>query len=92
MSVVISDRPYADWLTKSLGYLESQNIQKLAIVGIDEKNHEVITGYFDCTFYDKACMAANIQADALFDSVLANADKIVQQADDMNDDDDDDEI
>lgn len=37
MSVVISDRPYADWLTKSLGYLESQNIQKLAIVGIDEK-------------------------------------------------------
>ena len=36
MSVVISDRPYADWLTKSLGYLESQNIQKLAIVGIDE--------------------------------------------------------
>ena len=60
--------------------------------GLMKKNHEVVTGYFDCTFSDKACMAANIQADALFDSVLANADKIVQQADNMNDDNDDDGI
>lgn len=84
MSIVISDQPYADWLAESLGYLESRNIQKLALVGIDEQHHEVVTGYFDCTFADKAVIASNVQADALFDTVLANADRIVHQAEEMN--------
>lgn len=84
MSIVISDQPYADWLAESLGYLESRNIQKLALVGINEQYHEVVTGYFDCTFADKAVIASNVQADALFDTVLANADRIVQQAEEMN--------
>ena len=84
MSIIISDQPYADWLAESLGYLESRNIQKLALEGIDEEHHEVVTGYFDCTFADKAVIASNVQADALFDTVLANADRIVQQAEEMN--------
>lgn len=88
MSIVISDQPYADWLAESLGYLESRNIQKLALVGIDEDHHEVVTGYFDCTFADKAVIASNVQADALFDTVLANADRIVRQAEEMNEEDD----
>lgn len=88
MSIVISDQPYADWLAESLGYLESRNIQKLILAGIDETNHEVVTGYFKCTVSDKAGVAATIQADALFDTVLANADRIVQQAEEMNEEDD----
>ena len=87
MNIIISDQPYANWLAESLGYLESHNIQKLALMGIDEVHHEVVTGYFDCTFAHKAVIAANVQADALFDTVLANADRIVQQAEDMDEDD-----
>lgn len=83
MSIVISDQPYANWLAESLGYLENQNIRKLVLVGIDETNHEVVTGYFECTVSDKAGVAAAIQADALFDTVLANADRIVRQAEEM---------
>ena len=65
MSIVISDQPYANWLAESLGYLERQNIRKLVLAGIDETNHEVVTGYFECTVSDKAGVAAAIQADAL---------------------------
>ena len=32
---------------------------------------------------DKAVMAANIQADAILDSVMANADSIVQKAEEI---------
>ncbi len=87
MSIVISEKPYANWLAESLGTLESRNIRKLVLVGIDETNHEVVTGYFDCTVADKAVIASNIQADALFDTVLANADRIVRQAEEMAEDD-----
>lgn len=83
VSIVISDQPYANWLAESLGYLERQNIRKLVLAGIDETNHEVVTGYFECTVSDKAGVAAAIQADALFDTVLANADRIVRQAEEM---------
>ena len=87
MSIVISEKPYANWLAESLGYLESRNIRKLVLVGIDETNHEVVTGYFACTVSDKAGVAAAIQADALFDTVLANADRTVRQAEEMAEDD-----
>ena len=85
MSIVISEKPYANWLAESLGYLESRNIRKLVLVGIDETNHEVVTGYFACTVSDKAGVAAAIQADSLFDTVLANADLIVKRAEEIYD-------
>ena len=85
MSIVISGQPYADWLAESLGYLERQNIRKLVLAGIDETNHEVVTGYFECTVSDKAGVAAAIQADALFESVLTNADLIVKRAEEIDD-------
>lgn len=85
-TIVLSDQPYAQWLVESLGYLESRNIRKLVLVGIDETNHEVVTGYFGCTCADKAGVAATIQADALFDSVLANADRIIRRAEEMEED------
>lgn len=85
MSIVISGQPYADWLTESLGYLEDRGIHKLALLGIDVSTGETVTGYFNCTMADKAVMAANVQADALFESVLANADLIVKRAEEMYD-------
>ena len=40
-----------------LKLLENRKIDKIAIVAIDKTNGEVITGYHDCTFADKAVMA-----------------------------------
>lgn len=85
-TIVLSDQPYAQWLAESLGYLESQNIRKLVLAGIDETNNEVVTGYFKCTVADKAGVAATIQADALLDTVLANADRIIRRAEEMEED------
>ena len=85
MSIVISGQPYANWLTESLGYLEDRGIQKLALLGIDVSTGETVTGYFNCTMADKAVMAANVQADALFESVLANARLIIKRAEDIDD-------
>lgn len=82
-TLVISSQPYAQWLAESLSFLENRKIDKIAIVAIDKTNGEVITGYHNCTFADKAVMAANIQADAIYGSVLANADQIVQEAEDI---------
>lgn len=57
-------------------------------MGVDASTGEVVTGYFNCNMADKAAMAANVQADALFDSVLANADLIVQRAQEMDEEED----
>ena len=57
-TLVISSQPYAQWLAESLSFLENRKIDKIAIVAIDKTNGEVITGYHDCTFADKAVMAA----------------------------------
>ena len=45
-----------------LKLIENHQIDKIAIAAIDKTNGEVITGYHNCTFADKAVMAANIQA------------------------------
>lgn len=82
-TLVISSQPYAQWLAESLSFIENHQIDKIAIAAIDKTNGEVITGYHNCTFADKAVMAANIQADAIYGSVLANADQIVQEAEDI---------
>ena len=82
-TLVISSQPYAQWLAESLGFIENHQIDKMAIVAINKTNGEVITGYHNCTFADKAVMAANIQADAIYGSVLANADQIIQEAEDI---------
>lgn len=83
MNYIISDKAYAQWLSESLGFMDGRKIGKLALIGIDHNTGEVITGYYNCLMSDKAVMAANIQADAIFDSVMANADSIVQRAEEI---------
>ena len=83
MNYVISDKAYAQWLSESLGYMDKRKVEKLALIGIDRDTGEIITGYYNCLMSDKAVMAANIQADAIFDSVMANADSIVQKAEEI---------
>mgnify|MGYP005764207973 CR=1 FL=1 len=86
-TILISEQPWAQWLADSLGELEARSVKSLALLGVDASTGEVVTGYFNCNMADKAAMAANVQADALFDSVLANADLIVQRAQEMDEED-----
>ena len=83
MNYIISDKAYAQWLSESIGYMDKRKVEKLALIGIDHDTGEVITGYYNCLMSDKAVMAANIQADAILDSVMANADSIVQKAEEI---------
>ena len=83
-TILISEQPWAQWLADSLGELEARSVKSLALLGVDASTGEVVTGYFNCNMADKAAMAANVQADALFVSVLANADLIVQRAQEMD--------
>lgn len=82
-SIIISDKPYAKWLAESLAYIDNMPVGAIAIVAINQKNNDVTTGYYNCSMQDKAIIATNIQSDALYDSILANADQIVKRAEEM---------
>lgn len=85
-TVIISDKPYGKWLSESLLELDKMNIESFAIIGITDK-HETVTEYYNCGVSDKAVMATNIHADALYDTVIANANQIVKAAKEQNEDD-----
>lgn len=80
--ILLSDKEYAPWLVDSLSELNIQNVRAIALVGISE-NGECITGYYNCNLADKAVIAANIQADALYGTVMANADQIMHKAEEL---------
>lgn len=88
-SCLISDAPYAAWLSDVLATLEEHKVTKIAVAA-PLPGGEVFTGYFDMGTMDKALMATNIQADAMLDAVCANGRHIQEawEADDEEDDDD----
>ena len=73
-SCLISDAPYASWLSDVLATLEEHKISKVAVAA-PLPTGEVFTGYFGM---DKALIATNIQADATMDVVCANGQRIQQ--------------
>ena len=76
-SYLISDAPYASWLSEVLATLEEHKISQLAIAA-PLPTGEVFTGYFGMDMMDKALIATNIQADATMDVVCANGQRIQQ--------------
>ena len=76
-SCLISDAPYAAWLSDVLATLEEHKVTKIAVAA-PLPGGEVFTGYFDMGTLDKALMATNIQADAALDVVCANGQRIQQ--------------
>ena len=74
---MISDAPYAAWLSDVLATLEEHKVTKIAVAA-PLPGGEVFTGYFDMGTLDKALMATNIQADAALDVVCANGQRIQQ--------------
>ena len=76
-SCLISDAPYADWLSEVLATLMEHHIEKIAIAA-PLPSGEVFTGYFRMDTMDKALIAANIQADATMDVICSNGQRIQQ--------------
>lgn len=76
-SCLISDAPYAAWLSDVLATLEEHKVTKIAVAA-PLPGGEVLTGYFDMGTMDKALMATNIQADATMDAICANGQRIQQ--------------
>lgn len=77
-SCLISDAPYAAWLSDVLATLEEHKVTKIAVAA-PLPGGEVFTGYYDMSTMDKALAAANIQADATMDAICANG-PLIQQA------------
>lgn len=88
-SYLISDAPYAEWISDVLATLEKHKITKIAVAA-PLPTGEVFTGYFGMDTMDKALMATNIQADATMDAICANGPLIQQAWEDAEDEDTDD--
>ena len=86
-SYLISDAPYASWLSEVLATLEEHKISQLAIAA-PLPTGEVFTGYFGMDTMDKALIATNIQA-ATMDVVCANGQRIQQAWEDSIEDSED---
>ena len=88
-SYLISDAPYAAWLSDVLATLEEHKVTKIAVAA-PLPTGEVFTGYFSMSTMDKALAATNIQADATLDATLdaicANGQRIQQAWEDNAED------
>ena len=76
-SYLISDAPYAPWLSEVLATLEEHKIDRITIAA-PLADGEVFTGYYNMNTQDKALLASNIQADAVLDAVCHNGQRIQQ--------------
>jgi len=85
-SCLISDAPYAAWLSDVLATLEEHKVTKIAVAA-PLPGGEVFTGYFDMGTMDKALVATNIQADATMDAICANGQLIQRAWEDAEEDD-----
>ena len=88
-SCLISDAPYASWLSEVLATLEEHKISKIAVAA-PLPTGEVFTGYFGMDTMDKALIATNIQADATMDVICANGQRIQQAWEDSTEDEEED--
>lgn len=77
-SCLISDAPYAPWLSDVLAMLEENKIDRICVAA-PLPGGEVFTGYYHMDMMDKAVVATNIQADATLDAVCANG-RHIQEA------------
>ena len=84
-SYLISDAPYAAWLSDVLATLEEHKVTKIAVAA-PLPTGEVFTGYFSMSTMDKALAATNIQADATLDAICANGQRIQQAWEDNAED------
>lgn len=88
-SCLISDAPYASWLSDVLATLEEHKITKIAVAA-PLPTGEVLTGYFGMDTMDMAMIATNVQADATLDAICSNGKRIQQAWEDAAEEDEED--
>lgn len=89
-SILVSDAPYASWLSDVLAMLEENKIDRICVAA-PLPGGEVFTGYYHMDMMDKAVVATNIQADATLDAVCANGRHIQEAWEDAEEEEEDEE-
>jgi len=74
------EMPYAPWLEDTVRIMSEHKIKSVALAAILDDEGEILTAYYMAGMADKAVMATHINADALYDMVIANARGIVAAA------------
>ena len=82
----VKDLPYAEFLEEAIRSLAEHKAEKIVIcAALEDGNY--LTGYYgDCGPVDKAVMAHHINSDAMMDVIYANAQSIIQAAEEGEDD------
>lgn len=76
----ITKTPYAEWLEQMLREIMARKPVRMAVVMITEKG-ETVTGYYgDHSPEDIGFMAMHMQFDSIWQLIGANADKILEMA------------
>lgn len=80
---------YAEWLEGFCREVVEQQPEKIGVVCMNPDG-TVLTGYYGGAGYnDKALMAFHVQLDATLESVMANAKRIVEEAEKQADEQED---
>lgn len=65
---------------------DRENKVKSGVLCVKQEDGNVMTGYYKCNATDMAIFAHNIYADAMIDIVCANADKVRNALQELDDD------
>lgn len=87
-TVIISDdmtQPYGEIVTNFLHKISEKGVQKIAMVGLADAEHDAIMGYFNMETADKAMAAIHILSDATVEMVVANIDRLRDALNDLPD-------
>ena len=73
--------PYAPWLEETIQEMSTHKIRSIAIAAIlEDEEDATLTAYYLASMADKTVMAAHINADAMYNMVMANALSIMREA------------
>ncbi len=85
MAKDLTQMPFASWLEEILGAMAKEEPSAIVIC-MRCKDGNVMTAYYGCTPEEKLNMACQMQVDAMWNVILANANQIVRRAEEMEQD------
>ena len=78
----LTQRKYASWLEEFLEKIDKEDPEQI-MVASKNKDGTLNTGYYNCNVSDKSVFAFHILVDAVWAVILANADKVVDKAEEI---------
>lgn len=87
-TVIISNdmnQPYGEFVTDFLHKISEKGVQKIAMVGMADAEHDAIMGYFNMETADKAMAAMHILSAATVEMIVANIDRLRDALNDLPD-------